>query len=67
MAADPVGLSRRCPPLLRSAWFKQCPFSLFAVDAASRAFGPTLAHVLLVCDSAGLGRSRRSSPAGEPA
>jgi hypothetical protein len=28
VAADPVGLSRRCPPSPRSAWFKQCPFSL---------------------------------------
>ncbi len=34
MAADPVGLCRRCSSLPRSAWYDQRPFSLFAVDGA---------------------------------
>jgi hypothetical protein len=67
MAADLVGLYRRCPSLPRSAWYDQCPFSLFAVDGGSRVFGPRLGHVPPASDSAGLGRSYRSSPAGEPA
>ena len=45
MAADLVGLCRRCRSLPRSAWCDPCPFKLFAVDGASRVFGPSLAHV----------------------
>ncbi len=36
MAADPVGLCRRCPSLPRSAWYDQRPFSRFVVNGAPR-------------------------------
>jgi hypothetical protein len=36
VAADPVGLCRRCPSLPSFAWYDQRPFSLFAVDGAPR-------------------------------
>ena len=45
MAADLVGLCRRCPSLPRSAWCDPCPFKLVAVDGAFRVFGASLAHV----------------------
>ena len=45
MAADRVGLCRRCPSLPRSAWCDSCPLELVAIEGASRIFGPSLAHL----------------------
>jgi hypothetical protein len=42
VAADPVGLCRRCPSLPRSASYDQRPFSRVVVDGALR-FAPALA------------------------
>ena len=52
MAADLVGLCRRCRSLPRSAWCDPCPFKLFAVYGTSRVFGPSLFHappVMALC------------------
>lgn len=45
MAADLVGLCRRCPSLPRSACCDPCPLEMVAVDGGSRVFAPRLAHV----------------------